>query len=75
MSESSEMVTAGLWIRLEAKPGRDEDVATFLRSSLGLVQKEPTTTAWFAIRLGRQRLEPKIYAGAKCSTLFFWRND
>ena len=46
------MVTAALWIRLEAKPGRDEDVANFLRSSLRSVQKEPATTAWFAIRLG-----------------------
>ena len=46
------MVTAALWVRLEAKPGREEDVANFLRASLRLVQKEPATTAWFAVRLG-----------------------
>jgi quinol monooxygenase YgiN len=46
------MVTVGLLARLEAKPGKEAEVAELLRASQSLVQKEPGTTAWFAIRLG-----------------------
>ncbi len=46
------MVKNGLFVRLEAKPGKEKDVETFLRGGLALVNQEPGTTAWFAIRLG-----------------------
>ena len=45
------MVTVGLMVRLEAKPGKEEEVAGFLRSALPLVEEEPDTLAWFAIRM------------------------
>jgi quinol monooxygenase YgiN len=47
------MVTQGLLVRMEAKPGKDADVEQFLRSALPMVRQEPATTAWFAIRFGR----------------------
>lgn len=47
------MVSKGLLVRLKAKPGMDEEVENFLVSALPLVQQEPATTAWFAIRLGQ----------------------
>ena len=46
------MVKLGLFVRLEAKPGKEADVEKFLRDGLSLVEQEPATTAWFAIRLG-----------------------
>jgi len=46
------MVTVGLLVRLEAKPGKGADVERFLEGGLALVNEEPETTAWFAIRLG-----------------------
>jgi quinol monooxygenase YgiN len=46
------MVTVGLLVRLEAKPDREEEVAEFLQGALPLVDQEPATTAWFAVRLG-----------------------
>ena len=46
------MVKLGLLVRLEAKPGKESDVASFLEGGLALVEDEPQTTAWFAIRLG-----------------------
>jgi quinol monooxygenase YgiN len=46
------MVSEALFVRLEAKPGKEADVENFLRSGLQLVEQEPGTTAWFAIRLG-----------------------
>ncbi len=46
------MVTKGLLLRLEAKPGKEDEVARFLEGGLPLVQAEPATTAWFGVRLG-----------------------
>ena len=46
------MVKVALCVRLEAKPGREKDVESFLVSGLPLVQQEPATIAWFGIRLG-----------------------
>jgi quinol monooxygenase YgiN len=46
------MVKVGLFVRLEAKPGKESAVAEFLTSGLGLAQQEPETTVWFALRLG-----------------------
>jgi quinol monooxygenase YgiN len=47
-----EMVTVGLLVRLAAKPGRELELEQFLRSALPLVEDEPGTTAWFALKLG-----------------------
>jgi quinol monooxygenase YgiN len=46
------MVTVALYVRLEAKPGKEAEVENLLKSSLATVQAEPATTAWFGIRLG-----------------------
>lgn len=46
------MVTKALFVRLEAKPGKEAEVEEFLRGGLSLVQAEPATNPWFAIRLG-----------------------
>jgi len=46
------MVSVGLFVRLEAKPGKEAAVSQFLRDGLAIVQEEPETTAWFAIQLG-----------------------
>lgn len=46
------MVKVALLVRLEAKPGKEAEVESFLNSGLALVQEEPDTTAWFAIRMG-----------------------
>lgn len=46
------MVTVGLFVRLEARPGREAELESFLRGGLVVAQQEPATVAWFAIRLG-----------------------
>jgi quinol monooxygenase YgiN len=46
------MVRVGLWVKLEAKPGKESAVAEFLAGALPLAQQEPETTVWFALRLG-----------------------
>ncbi|MFC9518794.1 putative quinol monooxygenase [Nocardiaceae bacterium NPDC056970] len=46
------MVRAALLVRVEAKRGKEAAVAEFLEGALSLVQDEPDTTAWFALRFG-----------------------
>lgn len=46
------MVTVGLLVRVEAQPGKENEVAEFLSGALSLAQREPDTTAWFAVRFG-----------------------
>jgi quinol monooxygenase YgiN len=45
-------VSVALYVRLDAKAGKEADVESFLRSGLAIVQQEPATVAWFAIRMG-----------------------
>ena len=45
------MVKVGLWVRLEAKPGKEAEVESFLHGGQAIVEDEPATIAWFAIRL------------------------
>jgi PAS domain S-box-containing protein len=51
-ARSTQMVTTGLVVRLDTKAGKEDDVAAFLRDALPLVEAEPGTVAWFALRLG-----------------------
>jgi len=46
------MVSVALLLRLEAKPGKEAEVESFLKGALPVVDDEPGTTAWFAIRIG-----------------------
>jgi quinol monooxygenase YgiN len=48
------MLTRSLFVRLEAKPGKEEEVAAFLNQGLQLANAEPGTAVWFALRLGKQ---------------------
>lgn len=44
------MVTKALYVPLKAKPGKESAVEDFLNSGLGLVQEEPDTVTWYAIK-------------------------
>ncbi|CAN5603438.1 antibiotic biosynthesis monooxygenase [soil metagenome] len=41
-----------LLARLEAKPGKEQEVADFLKSALPLVMDEPETVNWYALQIG-----------------------
>ena len=41
-----------LYVPLEAKPGKENDVAEFLKSALPMANVEPGTVSWFAIQEG-----------------------
>lgn len=45
-------VTKGLFVRIEAKPGRDGELEEHLKAALAAVLEEPDTTVWLALRLG-----------------------
>jgi quinol monooxygenase YgiN len=46
------MINVGLFVRLEAKPGKEAEVESFIRAGLPMVEKEPGTVSWFGIRFG-----------------------
>jgi quinol monooxygenase YgiN len=46
------MVTKAIFAMLEAKPGKEKEVEQFLKGALPLVNQEPATIAWFAIKIG-----------------------
>jgi quinol monooxygenase YgiN len=46
------MVKVGLFVRLEARAGKEDEVAKVLSGALPLAENEPATKAWFAIRMG-----------------------
>jgi len=46
------MLTVSLFVRLEAKPGQERAVETFLEQGLQLANQESGTPVWFALRLG-----------------------
>ncbi|HEX4133229.1 MAG TPA: antibiotic biosynthesis monooxygenase [Bryobacteraceae bacterium] len=46
------MLKLALFVRLEAKPGKESNVLAFLEAGLALANQEATTPLWFALRLG-----------------------
>jgi quinol monooxygenase YgiN len=46
------MVKVAILARMETKPGKEDEVAAFLEGALSLVQAEPDTVTWYAIRIG-----------------------
>lgn len=44
------MVSKGLFVKLVAKPGKEADVEAFLNSGLALVNEEPLTATWYAVK-------------------------
>ena len=46
------MLSHSLFVRLESKPGKENDVAAFLMQGLQLANQETATPLWFALRLG-----------------------
>ena len=45
------MIKYGLFVRLEAKPGKEQAVADFMEAGLELTSQEATTPIWFALQL------------------------
>src|ERR1700761_7866736 len=46
------MSKVALYVPLESKPGKEKEVAEFLKSALPLVNAEPGTVSWYAIQEG-----------------------
>ena len=51
------MPKLALFVRLEAKPGKEAEVVKFLETGLALVRQESTTPIWFALRIS-----PSVFA-------------
>jgi len=51
-TQAATKVRTALLVRLEAKPGKEAEVAKFLEGGLPIVEQEPATITWYAIKLG-----------------------
>ncbi len=47
------MITKGLAVKLWAKPGKEAEVEAFLNSGLALVNEEPLTVTWYAVKFSK----------------------
>jgi quinol monooxygenase YgiN len=50
--EEKSMEAIGLFVRLEARPGKEADVEAFLKSAQPLALNEKGTLKWYAFKLG-----------------------
>lgn len=46
------MARVGLYARLEARPGKEQQLAGFLEQGLAMANQEATTPVWLAVRFG-----------------------
>lgn len=46
------MSKLAIWVELEAKAGKEQEVADFLKSAQPLAEKEQGTVTWYAMKLG-----------------------
>src|SRR5277367_2930980 len=46
------MSKLAIWAQVEAKPGKEQMVAEFLKSAQALAEQEQGTITWYALRLG-----------------------
>jgi quinol monooxygenase YgiN len=51
-NQESTVIKNALFVRLEAKPGKEQELAHFLQEGLDLARQEGTTPVWFALQLG-----------------------
>jgi quinol monooxygenase YgiN len=49
------MVNKSLWVELNAKPGKEAEVEAFLNSGLAVVNEEPLTVTWYAVKMSDSR--------------------
>lgn len=55
MKENEVMTKLGLFVALEAKVGKEAQLAAFLKNALPLVESEPNTASWFAIQMSASK--------------------
>lgn len=48
------MVKKGIFVKLIAKPGKEAEVEQFLNGGLDLVNDEPLTVTWYAVKFDEQ---------------------
>lgn len=46
------MLTKALFVKLEAKPGKEQALADFLHTGYQIVLEEPKTITWYALQFG-----------------------
>jgi quinol monooxygenase YgiN len=46
------MPKLAIWVEVEAKAGKEQEVAEFLKSAKALAEQEQGTVTWYAVKMG-----------------------
>ncbi len=46
------MGRVAIWATLEAKPGKEKELESFLKSAQPMAERESQTVSWYAIKMG-----------------------
>lgn len=46
------MSKVGLWVPLQAKPGKEQELDNFVKSAQALAEREPGTVSWYVVKMG-----------------------
>lgn len=49
----SSLAKVAIWAYLQAKPGKEGELETFLKGALPLAESEKGTTSWFAVKIDK----------------------
>ena len=60
------MTQHALYVQLEAKPGKEQEVVNFLSSARTMVRDEPETTAWFDEHVGLEDVRSDAIRRRSC---------
>jgi quinol monooxygenase YgiN len=47
--------TVAVWVEMEARPGKADELEELLKAAAPIAQNEPETVTWFAMRLSETR--------------------
>jgi quinol monooxygenase YgiN len=45
------MAKQAIWVMLKAKPGKEDEVESFLKQGAAMSQDEPLTVTWYGVKL------------------------
>ena len=45
------MAKQAIWVMLKAKPGKEQDVESFLKTGATMSQDEPKTVTWYGVKM------------------------
>ena len=49
------MAKFAIWVTVESKPGKEQDLEEFLKGAREMAEMEPRTLTWYAVKIGQSK--------------------